>query len=152
MAAKFRVGLDRGFLNAEGKLAWGSIGVEPLEAAAGVEVAFLPERVPEFRPGDIRGWQGLILGGPAVGRAAFAEGAADLVVIARAGVGYDQIDVDALTENDVALCTTPAASRHAVASASFAYVLALAKRVADKDRLVRQGRWDLRGAYCGNEI
>ncbi|HEY3109996.1 MAG TPA: NAD(P)-dependent oxidoreductase [Chloroflexota bacterium] len=152
MAAKFRVGLDRGFLNAEGKLAWGSIGVEPLEAAAGVEVAFLPERLAEFRPGDIRGWQGLILGGPVVGRAAFAEGAADLVVIARAGVGYDQIDVDALTENDVALCTTPAASRHAVASASFAYLLALAKRMADKDRLVRQGRWDLRGAYCGNEI
>ena len=152
MDARFRVGLDRGFLNAEGKLAWGSIGVEPLEAAPNVEVAFLPEPVREFGPGDIRGWHGLILGGPVVGRAAFAEGAADLVVIARAGVGYDQIDVDALTENDVALCTTPAASRHAVASASFAYVVALAKRMLDKDRLVRQNRWDLRGAYCGNEL
>jgi phosphoglycerate dehydrogenase-like enzyme len=152
MAARFRVGLDRGFLNAEGKLAWGSIGVEPLEAAANVEVAFLPAPVQEFGPGDIRGWHGLILGGPIVGRAAFAEGAADLVVIARAGVGYDQIDVEALTANDVALCTTPAASRHAVASASFAYVVALAKRMLDKDRLVRQNRWDLRGAYCGNEL
>jgi phosphoglycerate dehydrogenase-like enzyme len=152
MAASFRVGLDRGFLNAEGKLAWGSIGVEPLEAAPEVEVAFLPEHVRAFAPADIRGWQGLILGGPIVDRATFAEGAADLVVIARAGVGYDQIDVDALTDNDVALCTTPAASRHAVASASFAYVVALAKRMVDKDRLVRQNRWDLRGAYCGNEL
>ena len=152
MAGKFRVGLDRGFLNERGDLAWGSIGVEPLEADPSVEVAVLPEYVPAFGPADIRGWHGLILGGPVVGRAAFAEGAPDLVVIARAGVGYDQIDVAALTENDVALCTTPAASRHAVASASFAYVVALAKRMVDKDRLVRQNRWDLRGAYCGNEI
>jgi phosphoglycerate dehydrogenase-like enzyme len=148
----FRVGLDRGFLNAEGKLAWGSIGVEPLEEAPNVEVAFLPERIGEFKPRDIVGWQGLILGGPKVTRATFAEGADDLIVIARAGVGYDQIDVDALTEADVALCTTPAASRHAVASASFAYVMALAKKMVDKDRLVRQNRWDLRGAFCGNEI
>lgn len=31
-------------------------------------------------------------------------------------------------------------------------MIALAKRLADKDRLVRQGRWDVRGAYCGGEI
>ena len=36
MAARFRVGLDRGFLNAEGQLAWGTIGVEPLEEAPNV--------------------------------------------------------------------------------------------------------------------
>jgi phosphoglycerate dehydrogenase-like enzyme len=149
---RFRVGLDRSFLNAEGKLAWGSIGVEPLEAAPQIEIDFLPTYVPHFGPGDIKGWNGLILGGPKVDRTAFAAGSDDLIVVARAGVGYDQIDVDALTEADVALCTTPAASRHAVASASFAYMMALAKRMVDKDRLVRQNRWDLKGAYCGIEI
>jgi phosphoglycerate dehydrogenase-like enzyme len=74
------------------------------------------------------------------------------VVLCRHGVGYDRIDVDACTEYDIALCTTPAASKHPVASASFAYIIALAKRIIDKDRLVRKARWDLRGPYSGNEI
>jgi len=145
------VGLDRGFLNAEGQLAWGTIGVEPLDEAPNVEVGYMAAHDGRLTPEHVRGWHGLVLGGPAVTKETLTE-AGDLIVLARAGVGYDRIDVDACTAADVALCTTPAASRHAVASASFAYVVALAKRMVDKDRLVRQNRWDLRGAYCGNEI
>ena len=152
MAETFRVGLDRGFLDQDGKLAWGDIGIGTLERAPNVAYSFLAEMTSELTTAQIRPYHGLILGGPRVTRHTFAEGAGNLIVIARHGVGYDAIDVDACTENDVALCTTPAASKHPVATASFAYVIALAKRLVDKDRLVRQGRWDLRGAYCGNEI
>jgi phosphoglycerate dehydrogenase-like enzyme len=152
----FLVGLDRGFLNAEGELAWGDIGIGRLADEPRVQTEFLaaPAGYPvrELTPEHVRRYQGLILGGTAVTRRSLADGAEGLVVVCRAGVGYDRIDVAALTEHDVALCTTPAASKHAVASASFAYMIALAKRMLDKDRLVRSGRWDLGGAYCGNEL
>src|SRR5688572_1055361 len=148
----FEIGLDRGFLNAEGKLAWGDIGLGGLEGDPRVRVEYLPEHIGELTPAHVAAYQGFVLGGTAVTRASLSEGAENLLVVCRAGVGYDRIDVPALTENDVALCTTPAASKHAVASASFSYVVALCKRMVDKDRLVRTGRWDLRGAYCGNEM
>src|SRR2546429_2796698 len=99
MAAKFRVGLARGFLNAEGELAWGSIGVEPLEAASNVEVAFLPRPVRELEPADIGGWHGLILGGPGVNPPTLAEGAPDLTGVARARGRHHQIEGHALTQN-----------------------------------------------------
>ena len=150
--ATFLVGLDRGFLNVEGKLAWGDIGIGGLSDEPRVGSEFLAERVRELTPEHVGRYQGLILGGTAVTRRSLAEGAGGLIVACRAGVGYDRIDVAGLTEHDVALCTTPAASKHAVASASFAYVIALAKRMLDKDRLVRSGRWDMAGAYCGNEL
>jgi phosphoglycerate dehydrogenase-like enzyme len=148
----FRIGLDRGFLNDRDELAWGDIGVGGLDDDPAVSSEFLAERVDELTPAHVAAYQGFVLGGTAVTRESLSRGADDLLLICRAGVGYDRIDVPALTERDVALCTTPAASKHAVASASFAYVVALAKRMVDKDRLVRTGRWDLRGAYCGNEL
>ena len=148
----FNIGLDRGFLNEDGKLAWGDIGLGGLENDPAVTSEYLAEDIGELTPAHVAAYQGFVLGGTAVTRASLAEGADNLLVVCRAGVGYDRIVVPALTENDVALCTTPAASKHAVASASFAYVVALAKRMVDKDRLVRTGRWDLRGAYCGNEL
>lgn len=152
MGETFRIALDRGFLNEAGELAWGDIGLAALDRATNVTYEFFAEWTAELTPAQVKPYHGLILGGPRVTRATFAEGAGNLIVIARAGVGYDAIDVAACTANDVALCTTPSASKHPVASASFAYVIALAKRLADKDRLVRQGRWDVRGAYCGGEI
>jgi phosphoglycerate dehydrogenase-like enzyme len=148
----FEIGLDRGFLNAEGKLAWGDIGLGGLDEDPRVRASYLPEHLDALTPADVAAYQGFVLGGTAVTRTSLAQGAENLLVVCRAGVGYDRIDVPALTENDVALCTTPAASKHAVASASFSYVVALAKRMVDKDRLVRTGRWDLKGAYCGNEM
>jgi phosphoglycerate dehydrogenase-like enzyme len=152
MTDRFRIGLDRGFFNADGTLAWGDIGISGLERSPDVAVEPLEHRYDELPPEVITAYDGFILGGTAVTRASFAAGAGRALAIVRAGVGYDRIDVRALTDNDVVLCTTPAASRHAVASATFAYVIALGKQMAAKDRIVRQNRWSERGAFAGNEI
>src|SRR5207248_10550407 len=51
----------------------------------------------------------------------------DLRVIARAGVGYDAVDVAAATEHHIAVCTTPGTNQDAVAEHTFALILACAK-------------------------
>jgi len=72
-----------------------------------------------------------------------------LAVIARWGVGYDMIDVDACTEAGVLLAITVDAVRKPVAEAILTFFLALAKRLPAKDKLVRSGRWDLRPSTSG---
>jgi phosphoglycerate dehydrogenase-like enzyme len=64
-----------------------------------------------------------------------------LALVARWGVGYDMIDVDALTESDIALAITPAAVRRPVAEAIFTFIFALTTNLRLQDRLVREGRW-----------
>lgn len=62
-------------------------------------------------------------------------------LISRWGVGYDMIDVDALTANDIALAITPGAVRRPVSEAILSLVLALSANVVGQDRLVRAGKW-----------
>lgn len=72
-----------------------------------------------------------------------------LAVVARWGVGYDMIDVPACTANDVLLAITIDAVRRPVAEAIVTLLLALAKQLPAKDRIVRTGRWDLRASADG---
>ncbi len=62
-------------------------------------------------------------------------------VISRWGVGYDMIDVDALTANDIALAITPGAVRRPVADAILGLIFALSVNIVGQDRLVRAGKW-----------
>lgn len=75
-----------------------------------------------------------------------------LALVARWGVGYDMIDVDALTAADVALAITPAAVRRPVAEAIFTFIFALSTNLLIQDKLVRQGRWRGDIAKLGRNI
>jgi D-3-phosphoglycerate dehydrogenase len=62
-----------------------------------------------------------------------------LAMVARFGVGYDNVDVEACTENGIALVITPDGVRRPVAVAILTYILALSGRLMVKDRLTREG-------------
>jgi phosphoglycerate dehydrogenase-like enzyme len=65
----------------------------------------------------------------------------ELRVIARAGVGYDAVDVAAATEHGVVVATTPGTNQDAVAEHTFAMILALAKRLIPHHAGTRAGGW-----------
>ena len=73
--------------------------------------------------------------------AASVNGVTRTALISRWGVGYDMIDVDALTANDIALAITPGAVRRPVSEAILSLILALSSNVVGQDRLVRAGKW-----------
>jgi phosphoglycerate dehydrogenase-like enzyme len=75
------------------------------------------------------------------------RGVERLALIARWGVGYDMIDVDAITEAGVALAITPNAVRRPVAEAIYTFLFALTTNLLHQDRVVREGKW--RGALPG---
>src|SRR5207245_6035583 len=64
-----------------------------------------------------------------------------LRVIARAGVGFDAVDLAAATEHGVAVTITPGTNQDAVAEHTFALILALAKNVVAQHPAVKAGQW-----------
>jgi phosphoglycerate dehydrogenase-like enzyme len=69
------------------------------------------------------------------------ERSPDLRVVARMGVGFDAIDVDAATRHGVAVTTTPGTLEWAVADHTLGLLLALAHHVVADDRAQRRGEW-----------
>jgi phosphoglycerate dehydrogenase-like enzyme len=89
-------------------------------------------------------------------RAVIAKAAeAGLKVIARAGVGYDGVDLAAATDHGVAVTYAPGTNHEAVAEHAFLFMLALVRKLAEQDREIRQGLWprravgNLRGTTLG---
>ncbi|MFO0850466.1 MAG: NAD(P)-dependent oxidoreductase [Gemmataceae bacterium] len=135
----FRIGLTRDFLTPTGDVAFGDIGLSLLDSP-GVEWGFLAENTPELRPDQIAGYDGLLVLGPKVTAGTLA-GNDRLAVVARFGVGYDNIDVQACTAAGVALTITPDGVRRPVAVSAITFPLACSHKLLVKDRLTRAGRW-----------
>ncbi|MGE3776905.1 MAG: NAD(P)-dependent oxidoreductase, partial [Pirellulaceae bacterium] len=93
-------------------------------------------------------YDGLLVLKPTVSRRT-VTGGLRLCLVARFGVGYDNVDVDACTENHVMLTITPDGVRRPVAVSALAFLLALSHRLLIKDQLTRAGRWDEKLNYMG---
>jgi D-3-phosphoglycerate dehydrogenase len=65
----------------------------------------------------------------------------ELRVIARAGVGYDAVDLKAATEHGVAVTITPNTNQDAVAEHTFTHILALAKNLIAQHQGTIEGKW-----------
>jgi D-3-phosphoglycerate dehydrogenase len=88
----------------------------------------------------LQGCMGVLAGSQAFTDEVFA-GAPELRIVARLGVGYDAIDVEAATRHGVAVTTTPGTLEWAVADHTFGLILALAHHIASDDRAIRRGEW-----------
>src|SRR5438045_3699356 len=68
--------------------------------------------------------------------------ATKLRVIGRAGVGVDNIDLDAATKKGIVVMNTPGANAVAVAEHTFAMMLSLARHLTRADVTTRAGQWE----------
>lgn len=64
-----------------------------------------------------------------------------LRIVANMAVGYDNVDVPALTRRGILLTNTPGVLAETTADLTFALILGIARRVGEGERLVRAGRW-----------
>ncbi len=151
MAERFHIGVTRDFLKPDGSLGFGDIGLSLLDAEPNVRWSFLPESEPVLRPQSIGGCDGLLVLAPKV-TAATLEGAERLKVVARFGVGYDNVDVEACTRCGVVLTITPDGVRRPVATAVMTFLLALTHKLLIKDRLTREGRWAEKLDHLGQGV
>lgn len=92
----------------------------------------------------LREADGLIVRGTPVDEA-LLEHAQRLRVVCRHGVGYDLVDVPALTGRGIALMITPEANAASVAEHALMLMLSLARNVVPVSAAVRRGEWRVRG-------
>ncbi len=124
-------------------------GLRLLEAHAQVDVrtGLSPEELARIIPP----YDALIVrSGTRVTREVLAA-AENLKVIARAGVGVDNIDIDAATEYGVMVVNAPTGNIVAAAEHTIALLMALARRLPQAYVAMREGHWD-RKAYMGVEV
>ncbi len=67
-----------------------------------------------------------------------------LRVVARTGVGYDLIDLQAATDRNIVVTITPGTNHDSVAEQTFALILALCRNIVSNDRAIHTQGWDRR--------
>lgn len=79
------------------------------------------------------------------------EAAPKLRVVGRAGVGVDNVDVEAATQRGVVVMNTPGGNTVSTAELSFSMIMALARKVPQAHASMIQGKWD-RKQFSGLEL
>jgi len=99
----------------------------------------------------VRGYDGLIVRSRVQVTREVIEAGAELRIVGRAGIGTDNIDVDAATRRGILVMNTPQANVTAAAEHAFSLLLSLARNIPRADAKLRAGGWD-RKLFTGVEL
>lgn len=129
-------------MNEQGVVGARDIGLERLDKASDIiEYHFIESDTKIVTPEQIANADAIMLLAGYMPKETFANGAENLTVIARFGVGFDKVDMQALTENDVALFITTDADPLPLASAALTFMLALSKGLIPNHLYVKERKW-----------
>ena len=145
----FKLGITRDVLDAQGAPSFGARALEVLKENPALEWGYLGESIREVTPELAARYDGLYVNSPQVTRATVSGADCRVRIFARHGVGYDSVDVPAMTERGILVTNTPLAIRRPVAVASLTMLFALTGRLFAKDRLTRAGKWAERTNHMG---
>jgi D-3-phosphoglycerate dehydrogenase len=79
------------------------------------------------------------------------ESAPKLRVVGRAGVGVDNVDVEAATQRGIVVMNTPSGNTISTAELTFSMLMALARKIPQAHMSMKEGKWD-RKAFSGVEL
>ena len=129
----------------------GAAGADRLRTDPGVDAVFAEGQSRAELLASVQDATALVVrSGTRVDAELIAVGAG-LRVIGRAGVGVDNIDLDAAAAQGIAVVNTPEANTLAAAEHAFALMLATARRVTDAHNSLAAGSWD-RKQYVGVQL
>lgn len=143
----FRVGITRDFLKPDGSSDLDNIA-QPLFDKAGLYWEYIDENSPDLNAEQVADYDALLVLGTRITTNTFTANA-KLTIIARFGVGYDKVDMQACTDNGVVLTIAPDGVRRPVATSILTFVLSLSHQLRIKDQLIRSGRWEGTKDYMG---
>jgi hypothetical protein len=121
---QFHVEFSADFLDENGSLVFPDIGLSVLDGIPGLSYEFLKEYRPEYRPEQLHDFDVVISLKPRL-TAASLEGVERLCAFGRCGVGYDNVDLAACTNKDIAVFITPTAVVRPVVESIVLFVLVL---------------------------
>ncbi len=126
-------------------------GLAILNAAEGLEVASRPGLpVPELLDA-IGEYEGLVIRSGTKVTAELIERADKLRVIGRAGIGVDNVDVEAASKRGIVVMNTPGGNNVTTAEHAITMMLAVARHIPQANASLRAGKWE-RNAFVGTEV
>lgn len=124
-------------------------GIENLKEAA--EVVVDTTITPEELANTIHEYEGIIVRSRTKLTKEVIDKADNLKIIARAGVGVDNIDLNAATEKGIMVVNSPESTSITVAEHTMGLLLSLARKSAIADKSVKEGKWEKK-KFMGVEL
>jgi len=149
MSRKAQVGFTKDYYDKDGNFILDCPGFRSLEKIPDIEREVFAEMLPEVAPHQIEDYDIVVTRTFSRWTERSFIGNDRILSLHRNGVGYDRVDVPALTKAGVLLCITPDAVRRPVAVAIITFILALSTRLFIKHRLTSEGRWSEVPKYNG---
>ncbi len=127
------------------------VGIDWLNEQEDVEVEINQGLPPEELAGIIGQYDGMIVRSGVKVPAEVLENPGAMKVIARAGVGVDNIDVPTATARGVIVMNTPGGNTISTAELALSLMLALSRNIAPANASLKSGQWN-RKAYKGTQL
>ena len=118
---------------------------------AGIEASLQLKKSPEELAELARSADGWIIRSGTQLSADLIEAGRQLKVIGRAGVGVDNVDLEAATRKGILVINAPDGNTISTAEHTCAMLLALARRIPQANASLRSGKWD-RKTFTGSEL
>ena len=125
--------------------------LEVIRSEPGFEVVYEPDASPTRLGELLATCNALIVRSGTQVTAEMMDQAPNLKVVARAGVGVDNIDVDAATRRGILVMNAPEGNTVAAAEHTIALLFSVVRHIPAADRALREGRWE-RSSFVGTQL
>ncbi|WP_223643534.1 phosphoglycerate dehydrogenase [Planococcus sp. 4-30] len=126
-------------------------GIYPLRQANGVNIVMETNLTPEQLGERIDGFDALLVRSQTQVTRELIEKASNLKIIGRAGVGVDNIDLEAATEHGIIVVNAPDGNTNSAAEHTMAMLMSMARKIPQAFHALRNQKWD-RKSYVGVEL
>ena len=126
-------------------------GMEILRSAPGIQVDHLPGVSPADLVAKIGDYDGLVIRSETKVTAGVIAAATKLRVVGRAGIGVDNVDVDAATKKGIVVMNTPGGNNVTTAEHAISMLLSLARSIPQATASMKAGKWE-KGTFMGSEV
>ena len=126
-------------------------GIYPLRQADGLDITVATELSKEDLLERIKDFDALLVRSQTQVTREVIEAASKLKIIGRAGVGVDNIDLDAATEHGIIVVNAPDGNTNSAAEHTIAMLTALARKIPQAFNSLKNGQWD-RKSFIGVEL
>ncbi len=148
MARKARIGITRDLFDSDGKFFTPGPGLDLLDQMSGVEWKMFPDFQPSITAEQVRDFDIVVSLRPKWTKQGL-ENSDHFIAVLRSGVGFDDVNVEEMTELGIMVCNTPIAVRRPLATAIITYILMLSLKMMGKIKVTRENRWEDRAGLMG---
>lgn len=129
----------------------GASGIEKLRSVPGFEVDARKKVAPEELFKIIKDYDALVIRSATKATAELIVAGEKLKVIARAGIGLDNVDIDAASRRGIVVMNTPDGNVITTAEHVIAMMLALSRNIPQADGSLKANRWE-KSRFVGHEV